>query len=218
MPFSTGQWSDRSSHLQSYNRWYVRCAQRSTRGEAGSVMKQDRLAVGILLVGFEFPTALTRVIQCLADSVGQLRQEAIPNDCLTGFFQHLQTLLGLLLARSTRGIVVTTETKVGTIEGKVHVFGETPNGIEDLGQRRAALEDHAGRSVGQREQATQDPAHPEVLFHNLGVHVAALLATTVNKSARSAAGQRATSSMNGCLLDAIPRAILRTMSAIQPVV
>jgi hypothetical protein len=56
------------------------------------------------------------------------------------------------------------------IEYQVNVLGKTVNQPEDLGETRAAFEDHLALESRFRKEVFENPADPEVLFDNSGIH------------------------------------------------
>jgi hypothetical protein len=60
--------------------------------------------------------------------------------------------------------------KQSPIEDQVDVLGKTVNQSEDLGKARAAFEDHLALERRFRKEVFENPANPEVLFDNGGIH------------------------------------------------
>jgi len=64
-------------------------------------------------------------------------------------------------------LVVAEETPV---ENQVNIFGEAVNQPEDLGETGPAFEDHLVLQGRLREEEFENPADPEVLLDNGGIH------------------------------------------------
>jgi hypothetical protein len=56
------------------------------------------------------------------------------------------------------------------IEDQVYILRKSINQSEDLGKARTSLEDHLVLERWFRKEAFENPADPEVLFDNGGIH------------------------------------------------
>ena len=81
-------------------------------------------------------------------------------------YQMFNQLGGLVLPKAfLLRVAITGVAKLGTVKGKVDVFGKSPDRVEGLRKRCSPFEDQRRcRAFRQGEYAPQGPADPEVFF------------------------------------------------------
>ena len=99
----------------------------------------------------------------------ELRKQRVP-DIRNRLCVHLLVVTALLCFGLSGLCPLLVVAKKTPVEDQVNVFGEAVNQPEDLGEACNAFEDHLILQRRFRKEEFENPADPEVLLDNGGIH------------------------------------------------